>query len=495
MTKQPNFITDYSPSKAMITQPDMTRLERAITPLCASHPEQCGILALDDSLDAFAARYRLTEMAERSLDVQYYIWENDMSGLLLFSVLLAAAKRGVRVRLLLDDNNTPGLDDTLQLLDNHPNIEVRLFNPFSFRILRAVGYLTDFARLNRRMHNKSYTADGVVTLVGGRNIGDAYFGAGEQPLFSDLDVMAVGPVVTEVADDFERYWQCQSVSTLKKVLSLSEPEPTQRIDLPESWYNDDITRRYLNKLETSQFMASLDRGALPLIWAKTRLLSDDPLKGEGKAPRHSLLPQRLFDIMGSPTERIDIISAYFVPTRAGVAQLLRLVRKGVKIAILTNSLAANDVAIVHAGYARWRKKLLRYGVELYELKPTRDRATAVHDRGLTGNSGSSLHAKTFSIDGRKVFIGSLNFDPRSTLLNTEMGFVIESESLAALIHNRFMQSQHDVAWQLRLDRWGRINWVDRQQGHEQVLKKEPATGFWKRVLVKLASILPIEWLL
>lgn len=157
-----------------------------------------------------------------------------MSGLLLFSVLLAAAKRGVRVRLLLDDNNTPGLDDTLQLLDNHPNIEVRLFNPFSFRILRAVGYLTDFARLNRRMHNKSYTADGVVTLVGGRNIGDAYFGAGEQPLFSDLDVMAVGPVVTEVADDFERYWQCQSVSTLKKVLSLSEPEPTQRIDLPES---------------------------------------------------------------------------------------------------------------------------------------------------------------------------------------------------------------------------------------------------------------------
>ncbi len=149
--------------------------------------------------------------------------------------------------------------------------------------------------------------------------------------------------------------------------------------------------------------------------------------------------------MGSPTERIDIISAYFVPTRAGVAQLLNLVRKGVKIAILTNSLAANDVAVVHAGYARWRKKLLRYGVELYELKPTREHETAVHDRGLTGNSGSSLHAKTFSIDGSKVFIGSLNFDPRSTLLNTEMGFVIESETLATLIHKRFTQSQRDAA--------------------------------------------------
>ncbi|MEB0863588.1 phospholipase D family protein [Citrobacter youngae] len=495
MRKMPGYTRDYSPNKAMITRPDMTRLERAITPLCASHPDQCGILALDDSLDAFAARYRLTEMAERTLDVQYYIWENDMSGLLLFSVLLAAAKRGVRVRLLLDDNNTPGLDDTLRLLDNHPNIEVRLFNPFSFRILRALGYLTDFARLNRRMHNKSYTADGVVTLVGGRNIGDAYFGAGEEPLFSDLDVMTIGPVVKEVADDFERYWQCQSVSTLQRVLELSEPETTQRIELPESWYNDDITRRYLHKLETSQFMTHLDQGSLSLIWAKTRLLSDDPAKGEGKAPRHSLLPQRLFDVMGSPTERIDIISAYFVPTRAGVAQLLRLVRKGVKIAILTNSLAANDVAIVHAGYARWRKKLLRYGVELYELKPTRDRGTVVHDRGLTGNSGSSLHAKTFSIDGRKVFIGSLNFDPRSTLLNTEMGFVIESEVLASLIHKRFMQSQRDVAWQLRLDRWGRINWVDCPGGSERVVKKEPATGFWKRVLVRLASVLPIEWLL
>ncbi|KDF19590.1 hypothetical protein AF42_00894 [Citrobacter freundii MGH 56] len=411
------------------------------------------------------------------------------------SVLLTAAKRGVRVRLLLDDNNTPGLDDTLRLLDNHPNIEVRLFNPFSFRILRALGYLTDFARLNRRMHNKSFTADGVVTLVGGRNIGDAYFGAGEQPLFSDLDVMAIGPVVKDVADDFERYWRCRSVSTLQNVLEMSESDSVQRIELPESWYNDDITRRYLHKLETSQFMSSVDQRSLPLIWAKTRLLSDDPAKGEGKAPRHSLLQQRLFDVMGSPTERIDIISAYFVPTRAGVAQLLRLVRKGVKIAILTNSLAANDVAIVHAGYARWRKKLLRYGVELYELKPTRDRVSVVHDRGLTGNSGSSLHAKTFSIDDRKVFIGSLNFDPRSTLLNTEMGFVIESEVLAGLIHKRFMQSQRDMAWQLRLDRWGRINWVDRLAGSEQVLKKEPATGFWKRVLVKLASVLPIEWLL
>lgn len=212
----------------------MTRLERAITPLCEDHPGECGILALDDSLGCVCCSLSVNGNGGTYLDVQYYIWENDMSGLLLFSVLLAAAKRGVRVRLLLDDNNTPGLDDTLRLLDKHPNIEVRLFNPFSFRILRALGYLTDFARLNRRMHNKSYTADGVVTLVGGRNIGDAYFGAGEQPLFSDLDVMAIGPVVKDVADDFERYWHCRSVSTLQNVLEMSEPDSVQRIELPES---------------------------------------------------------------------------------------------------------------------------------------------------------------------------------------------------------------------------------------------------------------------
>lgn len=280
--------------------------------------------------------------------------------------------------------------------------------------------------------------------------------------------MAIGPVVEDVADDFARYWYCKSVSPLQQVLDVPEGEMADRIELPASWHNDAMTHRYLRKMESSPFINHLVDGTLPLIWAKTRLLSDDPAKGEGKAKRHSLLPQRLFDIMGSPSERIDIISSYFVPTRAGVAQLLRMVRKGVKIAILTNSLAANDVAVVHAGYARWRKKLLRYGVELYELKPTREQSSTLHDRGITGNSGASLHAKTFSIDGKTVFIGSFNFDPRSTLLNTEMGFVIESETLAQLIDKRFIQSQYDAAWQLRLDRWGRINWVDRHAKKEIV---------------------------
>ncbi|XTZ40562.1 phospholipase D family protein [Salmonella enterica] len=492
--KIPDSINAYSPNEVGTLQSD-TRLGRAIAPVCAAHPGLCGLYVLDDSLDAFAARYRLAELAEHTLDVQYYIWEDDMSGRLLLLALLAAADRGVHVRLLLDDNNTTGMDSVLRQLDSHANIEVRLFNPFSFRTLRALGYLTDFARLNRRMHNKSFTIDGVVTLVGGRNIGDAYFGAGEEPLFTDLDVMAIGPVVADVAEDFARYWNSASVSTLHSVLDLSREELAERIRLPDSWRQDTTAVRYMNKLESSQFVNQLESRNLPLLWAKTRLLSDDPRKGQGKAREHTLLPQRLLNMMGKPEKQIDIISAYFVPGRAGVAMLLQLARKGVKIAILTNSLAANDVSVVHAGYARWRKKLLRHGIELYELKPTSSEAHPVHDRGLTGNSGSSLHAKTFSIDEEKVFIGSFNFDPRSATLNTEMGFVIESDVLAQRIHHRFLRSQRDITWKLRLDRFGRVNWVEEQDGKEVILKKEPHTRFWQRLLVRLVYWLPVEWLL
>ncbi|WP_458043531.1 phospholipase D-like domain-containing protein [Phytobacter sp. AG2a] len=475
-------------------QPD-TRLGRAVIPLCAKHEGLCGLVALDDSMDAFVARHRLAEMAQSRLDVQYYIWDDDMSGRLLFLALLAAADRGVTVRILLDDNNTSGMDDALRQLNAHPRIEVRLFNPFSFRTLRALGYLTDFARLNRRMHNKGFTADGVVTIVGGRNIGDAYFGVGEEPLFTDLDVMAIGPVVSDVERDFERYWRSACVSPLQHVLDIETEAIGEQIRMPDAWYQDPTAARYLRTLEKTHFASQLEQGELPLIWAKTRLLSDDPRKGEGKAHLRTLLPQRLLNVMGKPERQIDIISAYFVPGRAGVAQLLQMVRKGVRVAILTNSLAANDVSVVHAGYARWRKKLLRHGIELYELKPTHDGPHPLHDRGITGNSGSSLHAKTFSVDGKKVFIGSFNFDPRSAMLNTEMGFVIESETLAQQIHHRFIRSQKAAAWQLRLDKWGRINWLEEREGKEVLLTKEPQTRFWQRVLVKLAYWLPVEWLL
>lgn len=470
------------------------RLKRAVSFLTANHSRYSGIHSLEEGLDAFAARYLLLSLAEHKLDIQYYIWQSDMSGRLLFSAVLEAAERGVKVRLLLDDNNTNGLDETLSALNSHKNIEVRLFNPFSFRTLRALGYLTDFARLNRRMHNKSFTVDDEVTIVGGRNIGDEYFGAGDEPLFSDLDVLVVGPVVRDVTRDFDRYWDSKAVQPLSTVV---DAKPTRSaILLPEAWRNNPKTERYLHRIHATAFVSQLESGDLPLVWANARLLSDDPRKGLGCAKAASLLPQRMLDVIGQPQHQFDIISAYFVPTRAGVAQLLGLVRKGVKIAILTNSLAANDVSVVHAGYAKWRKKLLRHGVALYELKPHSDTREVPHDRGLTGNSGSSLHAKTFSVDNEKVFIGSFNFDPRSAMLNTEMGFVIESTLLATRIHQRFINQMRDRAWTLRLDKWGRVNWVEYPGEDKEIIHKhEPRTRFMQRLLVRLVWRLPIEWLL
>ncbi|WP_147196794.1 phospholipase D family protein [Pantoea sp. MBD-2R] len=479
------------------TPDEETTLTRAVASLVQNHPEDSGIHPLEEGLNAFAARYQLMTMAEHTLDIQYYIWQNDMSGRLLFSAVLDAADRGVKVRLLLDDNNTMGLDKTLSELSRHRNIQVRLFNPFSFRTLRMLGYLSDFARLNRRMHNKSFTVDREATIVGGRNIGDEYFGAGEEPLFSDLDVLAIGPVVEEVTDDFERYWQSRAVKPFSKVVDIEQKADRAAITLPDEWRSDPQVERYLQRIEASSFATQLAKGELELTWARTRLLSDDPRKGLGRAKASSLLPQRMLEVIGKPEKQFDIISAYFVPTRAGVAQLLALRRKGVKIAILTNSLAANDVSVVHAGYAKWRKKLLRHGVTLYELKPHSDTRDTPHDRGLTGNSGSSLHAKTFSVDNEKVFIGSFNFDPRSAMLNTEMGFVIESEKLAASIHQRFVSRMRDRAWTLRLDKWGRVNWVEYpgEGEKEWVHRHEPRTRFIQRLLVRLVWRLPIEWLL
>lgn len=470
-----------------------TLLSRALADKCAAHPDKCGIFTLEKGHDAFAARFQLADIAGQTLDVQYYIWQNDMSGRMLFRALLEAANRGVRVRLLLDDNNTSGLDDILRFLDAHPCIEVRLFNPFSFRTLRMLGYLTDFARLNRRMHNKSFTVDGQVTIIGGRNVGDAYFGVGDEPLFADLDVLVAGPIVSEVTADFERYWSSRCVSPLKHVLAEESGEAEVRLrNEPPA---DLQAQRYLQKLATVTIGERLINGTLPFIWATVKLLSDDPRKGRGEVPRRTLLAERLSKVMGSPAYQLDIISAYFVPGRAGVAQILQIVRRGVKVAILTNSLAANDVAVVHSGYARWRKKLLRHGVELYELKPVQHPRPGVHDRGLTGNSGSSLHAKTFSVDGEKVFIGSFNFDQRSAMLNTEMGLVVDSAPLAHRIHHRFVKSQHRAAWQLRLTPGGKLQWVDFDAGKERVVEKEPDATLWKRMLVLLAYLLPVEWLL
>lgn len=476
--------------------PDTTecRLARSVSLRRHTHPGKSGIVELRDARDAFAARAHLADVAEHTLDIQYYIWRNDMSGRLLFEALRRAADRGVRVRLLLDDNNTIGLDTLLAALDSHPNIAIKLFNPFVLRRWRTLNFLIDFLRLNRRMHNKSFTADGHVTIVGGRNIGDEYFDAHNEIAFVDLDVLAIGPVVDAVASDFERYWHSASAYPAASILRRPDRPSLLEIErAAEHAARDPGALAYVRALHSSRFVQDLIAGTLQFQWASTSMWSDDPAKGLGRANPRDLLTDRLYAALRATTSELQLITAYFVPTAAGVESLIELVRKGVKVTVLTNSLEATDVGIVHAGYAKHRKRLLKAGVGLYELKRMARRSG--RDRKLTGNSGSSLHAKTFSIDRAQVFVGSFNFDPRSAVLNTEMGFLIDSPIAAQAITATFATDIPELSYRVELTKRGMLRWVETRDGVETVHRKEPASPWWRRATLWVLAKLPIEWLL
>ena len=424
--------------------------------------------------------------------MQYYIWRNDISGRLLFNLIYLAAERGVRVRLLLDDNNTRGLDDLLLALDSHPNIEVRLFNPFVLRKWRALGYLTDFARLNRRMHNKSFTADNRATILGGRNIGDEYFKVRNDTVFADLDILATGSVVNEVSYDFDRYWASHSAYNATHII--------RRGDIPhglqELGYDDETARqallRYRETIEQSPLYKKIQNRQIDWQSVQTRLISDDPDKGLDRDSRKPPIADRLQNALKQPKKNVYLVSPYFVPTKSGTQALAKLVQNGIGVTVLTNSLQATDVAAVHSGYAKYRKPLLHSGIKLYELQPNHA-VPSTKDKGLTGSSVTSLHAKTFIVDGKRIFIGSFNLDPRSARLNTEMGVVIESPLIAGKMERTLAQTTPSYAYRVTLDKHNRLQWYD--PATQKTYSNEPEAKLWKRIAAKILSLLPIEGLL
>ncbi|WP_300758090.1 phospholipase D family protein [Janthinobacterium sp.] len=474
-----------------------TQLGLAIAPMAAQHPGVSGIYPLADGRDAFAARALLAAAAQRSLDVQYYIWHEDITGTLLFEALRQAAERGVRVRLLLDDNNTSGMDATLAQLGQQANLEIRLFNPFQLRKPRALAFLGDFSRLNRRMHNKSFTADNQATIVGGRNVGDEYFGAAGDVLFSDLDVLVIGPVVDEVSQDFDRYWN--SASAYPAALLLKTPAATDAgaIEAKAGKVEDSAAAlEYVEAMRTSPFVKQLMARSLPLIWAPTRLVSDDPAKVLGKARHGTGVAENLKNLLGVPAKELDLISPYFVPGKSGTQAFADMAKSGVNVRILTNALEATDVAAVHAGYAKWRKPLLEAGVTLYESRRSWEEGDAREHTGRFGSSASSLHAKTFAVDDQRIFVGSFNFDPRSIELNTEMGLVIDSPELASQLGAAMRSIIPQRAYQVHLAPDGSLYWTARSANDSTTrYDTEPGASVWKRMGVSILSVLPIDWLL
>lgn len=497
-----------------IQKTQSTRLGKAVQPMIEEHPGLSGIYALDDAHEAFAARSLLTEAAEKSLDIQYYIWRGDTAGYYLLWDIKKAADRGVRVRLLLDDNGIRNLDHVLYSLNKHPNIEIRLFNPFVIRRPKEIGFFFDFKRLNRRMHNKSFTVDNTVTIVGGRNIGDEYFGGSSAINFMDLDVMALGKVVPEVSIDFDRYWNNESAYPIELLLherDLIAANETQSkgyaLAFEELLKQDEKRWQLLNTAtQESSLVDELLTGNLNLQWVKTEMVSDDPNKVRGLASKEEHLSYQLHHAIGTPKHSVDLVSPYFVPTEAGVSGFSSLIdQDNVRVRVLTNSYDATDVAIVHAGYIKHRKNLLRAGIELFELKkmmPEEDsplpKRIKRRIRKPLGFSGSSLHAKTFAVDGERLFVGSFNFDPRSVLLNTELGFVIHSPKLAQQIANLFEEDVPLISYQVVLTPDKKLRWIERYPDENTPFRRheiEPNTTLIERFWLVFLSRLPIEWML
>ncbi len=476
-----------------------TPLAAAIQPRVAAHPGKSGLHALADGLDAVAARLVLADAAQRSLDVQYYIWKKDQAGKVLVERLFRAADRGVRVRLLLDDLGTMPSDEVLLAIDSHPNIEVRMFNPVALRSPRMLGMLAEFSRINRRMHNKSFIADGQVAIVGGRNIGDEYFDASAAANFADLDVAVIGPVVKETASAFDLYWNHRAAIPIS-LLSRKHATPEEFAAMRAALRENDATAKgstYAESVRNSEFARQFRNRRVAWSWGRASILSDHPDKVlESTADTH--LAPKLREAVDATERELFLVSPYFVPGKEGVALLARVRRRGVRVVVITNSLASTDGVPVHAGYQRYRKPLLEAGIELYEMKPTASAARKSRSGGLrgstAGSSSASLHAKTFSFDRRKGFIGSYNLDPRSSKLNTEMGVMFDIPELVAQMPATLERNLGRNAYRLELD-GNRLIWVAREGDRQARFTSEPETSLWKRTKVRVLSWLPIEGLL
>lgn len=472
-----------------------------------AHPGESGFRLLVRNNNALMSRVVLADHAEHSIDLQYYIFADDATGRLLAQRLLAAADRGVRVRILLDDLGISRQQHLLDALDAHPNIDVRLFNPFSIRarslLSKASQFLIEGRRLNRRMHNKSFIVDGMQAIIGGRNIGDAYFDVGNDVHFRDLDVTTIGPVVTEISSMFDTYWNSDAAYPIKAYRSAHATAAdlaNVRVRLAHdarAFAKSDYALALADELP---YGPTADRNGR-WFWGHAHLVADDPDKADPDLDGRALrIGPQVAEMFKDAHLEAMLVSPYFIPGKSGTRYLTSLAARGVAVKVLTNSLAATDEPGVHAGYSRYRRDLLEAGVDLYELRPEPgQRSTNAYGT----SSGVSLHAKTMVVDHRLVFVGSMNLDPRSRLLNTEMGVIADCPPMAAAIEDFFAKAtEPDNAFHVVLERppgepeaRARMVWIASDHGKPVRFYRDPDVPALKALQVLLMRVLPVEGLL
>jgi cardiolipin synthase C len=468
------------------------------------HQDLSGFRLLTRSTNALMSRIALIDHAAHTVDLQYYIFDDDDTGRLVAQRLLAAADRGVRVRLLIDDIGVDDHKHVFDALDADKNIEVRRFNPFktSHPSLpsKLAQYLIEGQRLNRRMHNKSFIVDNVVAIVGGRNIGDPYFDASRETNFSDLDVVAIGKVVSQASQAFDDYWNSDAAYPVKAFRDSHATE-TDLAKLRKqlqahvrAFAQSDYLQEVLDDLPNGP---TADRRG-QWFWGAGELVADQPEKIElaHDVPAFRIGP-KIKAVLDAAQQQILLSSPYFIPGDSGVAYLSGRVAKGVEVAALTNSLAATDEPAAYAAYSRYRPALLEGGVKLFELRPAPGAPQNATAYG-TSAGGVCLHAKAIVVDRRYVFVGSMNMDERSKLLNTEMGVIVDSPPLAAAVAEFFMTATapaNSFSVRIAPGRGSHLQWVAENQGKPVVFEHAPGASVARKVEVSLLRLLPIDGLL
>lgn len=496
--------TEQPMEYAFSTPTEETQLAKIVLPLRNANPGLTGYHVLYDPLEALAARMQLINKAEKSLDLQYYIWDNDKIGSMALHSIIQAADRGVKVRLLIDDNNSKKMEGIYLALDQHANIEVKLYNPYRFRHYRAMDMLLNLKRINRRMHNKSFIADNQIALIGGRNMSNQYYNFSDNYQFSDVDVMLVGSASDEIIHSFDEYWNDDYAFPVKQLVNprhytLRFEGLKQQLDE----FNQEISvQNYLDLANRSHSFDKWLNNQIQFDWVKAEVVKDSPSKIKAKAKKEEHLNFQLLNHLSKPEHSVDIVSAYFVPEKHGAKRLQDLSSSGVQVRVLTNSYKANDVPLVHAFYQKYRQDLLENDVQLYEflanpnaenLNINTDELASKAKVSITGLSRSSLHAKLMALDEKQVFIGSFNFDPRSAYLNTEIGVLLNSPSLARAVHTTMDENLSKYAYKLVLGANQRINWkIKLENGQTRTYYKEPKMKWWQRAGIKIISWFPAE---
>lgn len=485
-----------------------TALDSTVRERAAAHPGQSGFHLLASSVDAFLARAELIRKAQRSLDIQYYIVHDGLTTRALIRELLRAADRGVRVRVLIDDTSSDGWDYEIGTLAAHPNIQIRLFNPLhlgrSIGFTRNMGRLFNLSEQHRRMHNKLWLADNSVAIVGGRNLGDEYFDAKAEMNFSDLDLLSVGPVAQSLGQSFDQYWNSAISRPIEDYL-WSKPGADELASARRSldrYLDRERVRRsgYIARLNRNSNRPHLDNWLDDLVWAPGYAIWDAPLKvlNQGPPKPEQMLTTQLAPLFDGVSHELILVSAYFVPTNTGLDYLTQRADQGVNVRLLTNSLEATDVPAVHAGYAPYRMALLEHGVKLYELRADPDARIAGAPWMVRGSSSASLHSKAAVFDRRQVFVGSLNFDPRSVLWNTEVGVIVDSPELAEQVRRLALAGMSpSVSYQVKIDRSEdppTLIWMDERNGQPRALHHEPGS-LWRRFNAWIAGAIGLEKML